>query len=117
MTVKYVTHSLATGDITVLGHIADVVTVKGHTISRVGAIEGQEQQNPPAVHVNLEVAGGGEGSAEMLVLMLGLQDAVEMGLQLVAMGIEDNPTMSVEDVRDRLVRLVTELDQSLKVVP
>ncbi len=114
MTVKYVTHSLNTGDITVMGNITDVVTAKGNKISRIGAIEGQEQQNPAAVHINLEITGG-DSAAEMLVLILGLEDAVELGLQLLAMGIEDRPSPGVDEIRERLTQLVAELDQTLQV--
>jgi hypothetical protein len=113
MTVHYVTHSLKTGDITIMGNIANTATVTGRTITRIGAIEGQEQQNPPAVHVNLELA---EGEARgSVVLSLSLPDAIEMGLQLVAIGIENNPHPDIEAMRDRLAQLVSELDQTLQV--
>jgi hypothetical protein len=77
-----------------MGNIANTATVTGRTITRIGAIEGQEQQNPPAVHVNLELA---EGEARgSVVLSLSLPDAIEMGLQLVAIGIEDNPQPDID---------------------
>jgi hypothetical protein len=114
MTIKYVTHDLETHDITVMGHVEDAITLKGSKISRIGAIVGQEAQNPAAVHLNLEVAPHQTGS-EMLVLSFDLQDAVEIGLELVAMGIEDNPSISIDDVKQRLVALVAELDQTLQV--
>lgn len=52
MTVKYVTHLLKTGDVTVTGYIEDALTVTGQRVSRIGAVERQEEQNPPAIHVN-----------------------------------------------------------------
>ncbi|NJR61791.1 MAG: hypothetical protein HC769_24960 [Cyanobacteria bacterium CRU_2_1] len=64
MTVEYVTHLLKTGDITVMGHIEDVLTVTGQRVSLVGAIEGQEQQNPPAIHVNFEILKKGGASSD-----------------------------------------------------
>jgi hypothetical protein len=113
MTVHYVTHALKTGDITIMGNIANTATVTGKTITRIGAIEGQTEQNPPAVHVNLELAEG--DSRGSVVLALSLPDAIEMGIQLVAMGIEDNPHPDIDGMRDRLAQLVSDLDQSLQI--
>lgn len=114
MTVKYVTHPLPTGDITIMGHVTDVATVRGKTISQIGAIVGQEQQNPAAVHVNLEIVGS-QQPADMLTLVFSLEDALELGLQLVAMGIENQPAPDIDDIRERLTQLVAELDRSLQV--
>lgn len=114
MTVKFVTHALKTGEITVMGHVFDVATVKGNKISRIGAVSGQESLNPATIHINLETVPQ-KNPEDLLVLMLGLQDAVELGIQLLAMGIEDNPTASVDEIRERLVQLVAELDRTLQV--
>lgn len=112
MTVKFVTHSLKTGDITVMGQVNDMATVRGSKISRLGAIEGQEQQNPAAIHINFEATNN---SSEMLVWMLSLSDAVEIGLQLLAMGIEDQRSPGVGEISERLSQLVAELDRTLQV--
>ncbi|WP_448561546.1 hypothetical protein [Trichothermofontia sp.] len=114
MTVKYVTHPLTTGDITIMGRVSDVATVRGKTISQIGAIVGQEQQNPAAVHVNLESVDN-QGTNNMVTLILGLDDALELGIHLVAMGIENQPAPSIDDVRERVAQLVTELDRTLQV--
>jgi hypothetical protein len=113
MTVQYVTHTFKTGDITIMGNIADTETVTGKTISRIGAIEGQEYQSPPAVHINLGLAHG--DPTESIVLSLSISDAIEMGIQLVAMGIENSPHPDIEGMRDRLAQLVSELDRTLQV--
>ncbi|MGG6293770.1 hypothetical protein ACQ4M4_05040 [Leptolyngbya sp. AN02str] len=112
MTVKFVTHTLNTGDITVMGQVSNVATVQGSKISRIGAVEGHEQENPAAIHVNFQISNNPE---DLLVWMLGLADAIEIGLHLVAMGIEDQPSPHIEEVRDRLSQLVSELDRSLQV--
>lgn len=112
MTVKFVTHTLNTGDITVMGQVSNVATVRGSKMSRIGAVEGHEQETPAAIHVNFQMTNNPE---ELLVWMLGLADAIEIGLQLVAMGIEDQPSPQMDDVRDRLSQLVAELDRSLQV--
>ncbi|WP_416668642.1 hypothetical protein [Egbenema bharatensis] len=112
MTVKFVTHALNTNDITVMGNVTDVATVRGNKISRIGAVEGQEQQNPAAIHLNFELV---HQPHEMLVWMLSLPDAVELGLQLLAMGIEDQPSPGIDEIRDRLSQLIAELDRTLQV--
>lgn len=112
MTVHFVTHALKTGDITVMGNVSDVAIVRGSKISRVGAVEGQEQQNPAAVHINLEVVNSTD---EMLVLMLNVSDAMELGLELLAMGVKDRSTTGVDEIRDRLAELMMELDRTLQV--
>lgn len=113
MTVRYVTHSLKTGDITLMGNVKNMATLTGKSMTRIGAIEGKEQQNPPAIHINLDRAGG--NVEDSVVLSLSLPDAIEMGLQLVAMGIENHPNPDIEEIRDRLSQLVAELDRTLQV--
>lgn len=114
MTVKFVTHALSTGDITIMGRVADVATVRGKTISQIGAIVGQEQQHPAAVHLNLEVVGS-QQPANMLTLVFSLEDALELGLQLMAMAIENQPTPSIDQIQERLTQRLAELDRTLQV--
>ncbi|MGI0491609.1 hypothetical protein ACN4EG_07340 [Alkalinema pantanalense CENA528] len=116
MTVKYVTHDLTTGNITVMGHVEAVMTVRGSKVSRIGAIVGQEAQNPAEIHLNLEVDPH-KTASQMLVLSFSPQDAVEIGLQLAAMGVEDNPAISIDSVKQRLMDLLAELDRTLQVKP
>jgi hypothetical protein len=117
MTVEYVTHLLKTGDVTVMGHIEDVLTVTGQRVSRIGAIEGQEQQNPPAIHVNFEILKKGEHpvTPEMLGFIFSPADALELGMLLVAMAIEDKTSADVAEIKDHLSQLVTDLQHDVKV--
>lgn len=112
MTVKFVTHSLNTDTVTLVGHVNDVTAVRGTKISRIGAVEGKEKENPAAIHVNFQVV---DQPDDLLVMMIGLSDAVEVGLQLVAMGIDAQPSDKLDGIRDRLSELVNELDKSLQV--
>lgn len=114
MTVKYVTHDLSTSDITIMGKVENAIKVRGSSISRIGPIIGHEAQNPAEVHLNLEVEPH-QTASEMLVLSFTAQDAVEVGLQLLAMGVEDNPTIGIDVVKQRLTDLLAELDRTLKV--
>lgn len=117
MTVEYVTHLLETGEVMVMGHVEDVLTVTGQRVSRVGAVEGQEQQNPPAIHVNFEILKKGEHpvTPEMLVLAFAPSDALELGMLLVAMAIEDKTSAEVSEIKNHLSRLVTDLQQTVQV--
>jgi hypothetical protein len=117
MTVEYVTHLLTTGDVMVMGHIEDVLTVTGQRVSRVGAVEGQEQQNPPAIHVNFEILKKGEQpvTPEMLVLAFSPSGALDLGMLLVAMAIEDKTSADVVEIKDHLSQLVTDLQHDVKV--
>ncbi len=117
MTVEYVTHLLETGEVMVMGHVEDVLTVTGQRVSRVGAVEGQEQQNPPAIHVNFEILKKGEHpvTPEMLVLAFTPADALELGMPLVAMAIEDKTAAEVSEIKEHLFRLVADLQQTVQV--
>lgn len=117
MTVEYVTHLLETGEVMVMGHVEDVLTVTGQRVSRVGAVEGQEQQNPPAIHVNFEILKKGEHpvTPEMLVLAFTPSDALELGMLLVAMAIEDKTSAEVSEIKNHLSRLVADLQQTVQV--
>lgn len=117
MTVEYVTHLLETGDVMVMGHIEDVLTVTGQRVSRIGAVEGQEEQNPLAIHVNFEIVKKGEHpvTPEMLVLAFNPSDALELGMLLVAMAIEDKTSAEVAEIKGHLSQLVTDLQQSVQI--
>ncbi len=117
MTVEYVTHLLETGEVMVMGHVEDVLTVTGQRVSRVGAVEGQEQQNPPAIHANFEILKKGEHpvTPEMLVLAFTPSDALELGMLLVAMAIEDKTSAEVSEIKNHLSRLVADLQQTVQV--
>jgi hypothetical protein len=117
MTVDYVTHLLETGEVMVMGHVEDVLTVIGQRVSRVGAVEGQEQQNPPAIHVNFEILKKGEHpvTPEMLVLAFTPADALELGMLMAAMAIEDKTSAEVSEIKNHLSRLVADLQQTVQV--
>jgi len=117
MTVEYVTHLLETGEVMVMGHVEDVLAMTGQRVSRVGAVEGQEQQNPPAIHVNFEILKKGEHpvTPEMLVLAFTPLDALELGMLLVAMAIEDKTSKEVSEIKEHLSQLVSDLQRTVQV--
>lgn len=117
MTVEYVTHLLETGEVTVMGHIEDALTVTGQRVSRLGAVQGQEQKTPPAIHVNFEILKQGEPqkTPEMITLAFCPADALELGMLLVAMAIEDKTSSEVSEIKERLSQLVADLQKSVQV--
>ncbi len=117
MAVEYITHLLETGEVMVMGHVEDVLTVTGQRVSRVGAVKGQEGQNPPTIHVNFEILKKGEHpvTPEMLVLAFSPADALELGMLLVAMAIEDKTSAEVAEIKGHLSQLVADLQQTVQV--
>jgi hypothetical protein len=117
MTVEYVTHLLKTGEVSVIGHIEDVLTVTGQRVSRVGAVEEQAPQNPPVIHVNFDILRKGEHpvTPDTLILALSPSDALELGTLLVAMAIEDKTAAEVSQIKEHLSQLVHDLQQSVQV--
>ncbi|MBE9044950.1 hypothetical protein IQ255_11125 [Pleurocapsales cyanobacterium LEGE 10410] len=114
MKTTSVSHELETGDITVLSNLTSVTTnVK--RISRLEAVKGKEAANPAAIHVDLQVKPHQEhlpsvvGETEELDLVLSLDDAVEIGLLMVAMGLENKSRLEVDEVFKRLFELTCEL--------
>jgi len=80
-------------------------------------VAGQEQQNPPAIHVNFEILKKGEHpvTPEMHVLALSPSDALELGILLVAMAIEDKTSTEVSETKDHLSQLVVDRQQTMQV--
>ncbi len=111
MTVKFVTHEFKTDDVTVMGTVTDAAHLRGHKVSRIGAIEGQEVKNPAQIHVSFEVTNHPD---QIVSLVLGVQDAVELGLLLIGVGIESQPG-GVKQICDRLTELTDELNKTLQV--
>ena len=105
-TKQLLTQELKTGDITVISNVTSVRVV-GTKIARVEEIPGHELESPSAVHVDFEVkqpsrlAAVLEGT-ENLGLILQLDDAIELGKLLLAMGMEHKTPDEVAAIMDRL---------------
>ncbi|HIK14072.1 MAG TPA: hypothetical protein IGS53_02035 [Leptolyngbyaceae cyanobacterium M33_DOE_097] len=118
MPVQSVTHLLETGEIMVMGHVEDVLTVTGQRVSRVDAVAGQEQPNPSAIHVNFEILKKGEHpvTPKILVLALSPSDVLELGILLVATAIEDKTSTEVSETKEHLSQRVVDLQQTMPFV-
>ena len=107
-------YELETEDIQVLSNLTSI-TAKAHRISRLDAVKSKENTDPATIHLNFEVKPHSEhlpsflGETEELDLVLSLDDAVEIGLILVAMGLENKSRLEVEEVFRRLFELACQL--------
>lgn len=106
------TRTIKTGDIT-LESDRTSITVNGARISRVEEIPGREKENPSTIYLDLvvrepvETGDGLEGSEEV-DLVFKLEDAVELGLLMVALGMEHKTDDEVAAVMSRLSNLIAE---------
>lgn len=113
MMVKHVTCPWKTGEITVMSNVTSIQVV-GNKITKIGAIQGQETDSPASIYIDLDVMYKQPmpsilASTEELGLILNVKDALELGLLLVAMGMETNKSADVSVTLERLSKLITEL--------
>ncbi|ESA38169.1 hypothetical protein N836_32575 [Leptolyngbya sp. Heron Island J] len=111
-TKQLLTQDLATSEITVISNHASV-TVAGTKVARVEEIPGHEQENPSMVHVDFKVKNPSRqpellDNTEDLGLILKLNDAVDLGLLLVAMGVEHKTPEEIKATMARLSKLIDE---------
>ena len=114
MTVASITQELNTDDITVISNVTSVIA-NCNRISRLEAIEGQELENPAAIHVDFKVKHHKQhllsvlAETEELGLILSVDDAIELGLWLIAMGLKDQSGQEIDYIFEKLFKLASEL--------
>jgi len=111
MTIHSLTRNLETDEITVMSHVTST-TVVGNKISKLEAEPGDASTSN--IHLNFEVRGKDDqpcvlAHAEELGLILSPKDALELGLILVAMGMEQNGEADVQAVQNRLAEAIAQL--------
>ncbi|EKU99651.1 hypothetical protein Lepto7375DRAFT_1715 [Leptolyngbya sp. PCC 7375] len=104
---------LKTGDITVISNVTSV-TVNANKISRLEKIPGHEQESPSTVHVDFDVNQPSRLAAVLeetkeLGLILELEDAVQLGIFLIAMGMENATPDDISAIMTRLSKLIADL--------
>jgi hypothetical protein len=95
---------LRTGDITMMTS-ADSQTVTAKRVTRIGAVDTAETHCDPTVHLSLEVQHADSASADndgSLGLILKAEDAIELGLSLLVMGLGDAAPAEQEVLIQRL---------------
>jgi hypothetical protein len=83
----------------------DSYLVTGKRVTRIGAVDTAETHCEPTVHLNLEMATSTPDSAQTegsLGLILRAEDAMELGLALVVMGLGDANSTVLEVLIQRL---------------
>ncbi len=112
MKSKLVTRSIKTGDITLTSNLTSI-TVNGARVSRVEEIPGHEKENPSTIYIDLMVQEPDRfhdvlEAAKEVDLVLNLEDAVELGILMVALGMEHKTSAEVAEVMNRLSKLISE---------
>lgn len=111
MKTTAVSHELNTGDIQVMSNLTSFIA-NAKRITRLEAIEGKDTA---AIHLDLQVRPHSEhlpsviGETEELDLVLNLNDAAEIGMLLIAMGLEDKSQLEIDEVFKRIFELTCEL--------
>lgn len=112
MKTKLFTQSLKTGAITLTSNVT-TVTANATRISRLEAVPGHEAENPPSLYIDLTVQQPVKlhdvlEATEEVDLILNLEDAVELGLLMVAMGLEHKTDAEVTATLARLSQLIAD---------
>lgn len=109
-------YELETGDIEVMSNLTSI-TANVHRISRLEAVKGKKTESPAKVYLDLKVQPHPEhlpsvlGETEELDLVLSPEDALEIGILMVAMGLEDKSQLEVDGIFKRLFEITCELHQ------
>jgi urease accessory protein UreE len=111
MTIHSLIRNLETDEITVMSHVTST-TVVGNKISKLEADAGDASTS--TIHLNFEVRDKHEqpcvlANAEELGLILSPKDALELGLILVAMGMEQHTEAETRAVQNRLAETIAQL--------
>ena len=109
-----ISRELKTGDLTVMSNLTSV-TANASRISRLNAVKGKDVTDPASIRVDLKVKPHLEhlpsvsGETEELDLVLNVDDALQIGVMLVAMGLEDKSQLEIDEVFKRLFEITCEL--------
>lgn len=109
-----VSHELKTGDIQLLSNLTSV-TANASRISRLNAVKEKGINDPASIHIDFKVKPHVEhlpsvlGETEELDLVLSVDDALQIGVMLVAMGLEDKSQLEVDEVFKQLFELTCKL--------
>lgn len=110
MTVQSITRPLQTDDITIMSHVTSVTAV-GNKISKLTT----KPDNSTTIHLNFDVKGRKDepcilAGAEELGLIINAQDALEIGLYLVAMAIKNPTEKEVAEIQSQLSATIAEMN-------
>ena len=111
-TKQLLTQTLNTGDITVISNVTSV-TVAANKISRLEAVSGHGPESPSTVHVDFSVKQPSHLAAileetEELGLILELDDAVQLGVFLIVMGMEHKTAEEITVMMTQLFNQISD---------
>ncbi len=113
MTTKLVTHSLKTGELTALSNISSI-NVTGRQVSILEDQPHEEGKDSSTIHLTFDVTHPQKlpsllSTAEELGLIMKREDAIELGLSILSMAMEDKTSGEVENIKQRLSAMIEEL--------
>lgn len=113
MTTKLITRPIKTGELTAMSNVTSI-TVTGHQVSILEDQPEPGKKDDSAVHLTFEVEHPQKlpsllATAEELGLIMEREDAVEIGLLLLAMALENKSSAEVEAIQKKLSSLIGEL--------
>ena len=113
MTTKLVTRPLKTGELTAMSNVTSI-NVTGHQVSILEVQPEPGKKDTSAVHLTFDVEHPQKlpsllATAEELGLIMDRDDAVKIGLSLLAMAMEDQTLGEIEAIKQRLSSMIAEL--------
>jgi hypothetical protein len=113
MTTKLVTRPLKTGKLTAMSNVTSI-TIIGHQVSILEVEPESGREDNSAVHLTFEVEHPQKlpsllATAEELGLIMDQNDAVEIGLSLLSMAMENKTPAEIEAIQKRLSSMIVEL--------
>lgn len=113
MTTKLVTRPLKTGELTAMSNVTSI-NVTGHQVSILEVQPEPGKADTSAVHLTFDVEHPQKlpsllATAEELGLIMDRDDAVKIGLSLLAMAMENKTPAEIEAIQVRLSSMIAEL--------
>jgi hypothetical protein len=113
MTTKLITHPLKTGKLTAISNVSSV-TVTGHQVSILEDQPEPGEKDRSAVHLTFDVEHPQKlpsllGTASELGLIMERDDAIEIGLSILSMAMEDKTPAEIKAIKKRLSNMIAEL--------
>ncbi len=113
MTTKLVTRPLKTGELTAMSNVTSI-NVTGHQVSILEVQPEPGKKDTSAVHLTFDVEHPQKlpsllATVEELGLIMDRDDAVKIGLSLLAMAMEDQNISVIKAIKQRLSSMIAEL--------
>lgn len=113
MKTKLITHPLKTGKFTAISNVTSI-NVTGHQVSILEDQPEAGQKDNSAIHLTFDVEHPQKlpsllSTAEELGLIMEREDAIEIGLSILSMAMEDKTPAEIESIKQRLSTMIAEL--------